>query len=117
MGWLRLASHLKMSLDDVKRKTSSFQFALWMEYLEWEINAFDKQCWYLAQIAAEVHRPYAPKGRRIDVKDFIPTFSRKQIEPKVETPVAVQMKANKDKQFFFGLTGLTGSAKKGKRRP
>ena len=114
MGWLRLASHLKMSLDEIKMKTSASQFILWMEYLEWEANAFNKECYYLAQIAAEVRRSYVKRGVIVRIEDFIMKFISKREE---EAPASMdrQTSANRAKQFFFGLTGLTGSTKKRKK--
>ena len=99
-----------MSLDEVKMKTSASQFVRWMEYLDWEINAFDKTCYYLAQIAAEVRRPNMPKGKTVTLKDFIIKFTSGKAE---EKPLEdVQTRANKMKQFFFGLTGLSRKKKK-----
>lgn len=103
---MRLASHLGMSLDEVKMKTSASQYILWMEYLDWEINAFDKHCYYLAQIAAVIAQVNSKK--RIKIEDFIMKFSNKKPE---EQKLDTQTRANRVKQFFFGLTGFT----KGKR--
>jgi hypothetical protein len=94
-------------------ETSVSQYVLWMEFLEWQTNAFDKTCYYLAQIAAEVRRPYMPKGITVKIEDFIMKFTRKKVLEKPKTTMDVQMKANRVKQFFFGLTGLIG---KGKRK-
>ena len=104
-----------MSLDEVKMKTSASQFVLWMEYLDWEANAFDKTCYYLAQIAAEMRRSYIKRGVVVRVEDFILKFTSKRIEEKIPTPMDVQTKIDRAKQFFFGLTGLMGSSKKRKR--
>jgi len=103
-----------MSLDEVKMKTSCSQFVLWMAYLEWDINAFDKTCHYLAQIAAEVRRPNVRKGVVVKIEDFIMKFTHKEAGEPVEQNV--QTRANKAKQFFFGLTGLIGKRKKKKRK-
>jgi hypothetical protein len=63
-----------MPLDRVKAETSASQFALWMEFFEWETNAFDKTCYYLAQIAAEVRRAFAKNPRSVRIQDFILQF-------------------------------------------
>ena len=109
---MRLASHLHMSLDEVKCKTSSSQFILWMQYLEWEINSFDKTAHYLAQIATEVRRSWVKKPESVKFQDFVMKFSRE----KEEAPADIKTRTQRVKQFFFGLTGLVGSAgkKKGK---
>jgi hypothetical protein len=103
-----------MSLDEVKRSTSASQFVLWMEYLEWDINAFDKTAYYLAQIATEVRRSFVKNPTSVKVEDFIMKFKLKG--DKTEIPPDVQIRTQKAKQFFFGLTGLLGSAGKKKRK-
>jgi len=103
-----------MSLDRIKIETSASQFVLWMEYLDWEINAFDKTCYYLAQIAAEVRRPNMPKGKTVKLDDFIIKFSSKKAE---EKPLEdAQTRANRMKQYFFGMTGLIGKHKKKRKK-
>lgn len=102
-----------MSLDEVKAKTSSSQFILWMEYLDWDSNAFDKQNYYLAQIAAEVRRSYIAKGAKVKIEDFILDFKRKDETPR---PLSEQQATDRMKKMFFAATGLTGGAKKGKGR-
>jgi hypothetical protein len=110
LGWLRLASHLGMSLDEVKTKTSASQFVLWMEYLEWDINAFDKRCYYLAQIAAEIRRSYVKRGVTVRLQDFIMKFQREEPIPPPSKGSGTQMPGRIDriKQHFFSLTGLLG---------
>lgn len=102
-----------MSLDRVKMETSASQFVLWMEYLDWEANAFDKTCYYLAQIAAEVRRPNVRKGTIVKIEDFIMKFTHKKLDE--PTPMDIQTRADKVKRFFFGLTGMTGKTKKRKK--
>jgi hypothetical protein len=97
-----------MSLDEVKMKTSASQFVLWMEFLDWEFNAFNPDRHYLAQIAAEVRRSYVRKGVKVRIEDFIMKFRHEESKP-----LSTQSRADKAKAFFFGLTGITG---KGKRK-
>jgi len=103
-----------MSLFEVKRKTSASEFILWMEYLEWEINAFDKTAYYLAQVAAEVRRSYVKTPKSVKFEDFVMKFRSKNEEPDISVDASVRLQ--RQKQFFFGLTGLTGSAGKKKRK-
>lgn len=102
-----------MSLDEVKVKTSASQFVLWMEYLDWEANAFDKYNYYLAQIAAEIRRSYVAKGAKVKIEDFIMEFKNKEESSKPKTR---QQIADKMKKFFFAGTGLLGSGKKEEKR-
>lgn len=97
-------------------ETSASQFVLWMEYLDWEANAFDKTCYYLAQIAAEIRRTYVKRGVIVRIEDLLIKFVSKRVEEKPPTDLSKQLSANKMKQFFFVLTGLTGGAKKKARR-
>jgi hypothetical protein len=98
-------------------ETSASQYVLWMEFLEWETNAFDKTCYYLAQIAAEVRRSYVKRGVIVQIEDFILKFISKRVEEKTPVSMDKQTSANRAKQFFFALTGLTGNAKKKGKRP
>jgi len=94
-----------MSLDEVKMKTSASQYILWMEYLDWEINAFDKYCYYLAQIPMVFTQMNVKKGIKVKLEDFIMKFTNKK---PVKQNLDVQTKANLAKRFFFGLTGYKG---------
>ena len=110
-----MASHLKMSLDRVKMETSASQLILWMEYLKYDVNAFDKYCQYMAQIAMEV-RGLTSKGKRLALKDFLIPFKFKEKEEVAKVTMDDKLKLMRIKQFFFGLTGLSkaGKKKKGK---
>ena len=88
-----------MSLRDVKRKTSSSEFVLWMEYLEWDINAFDKNTYYLAQIAAEVRRSFVKSPKLVKIQDFIMKFTK---EKELELPTEdVKTRAQKPRVSFL----------------
>ena len=88
-----------------------------MEYMEWEANAFDKVCYYLAQVTAEIRRSYVKRGVIVRIEDFIMKFKAKERVESNSVPMSRQMSANRMKQFFFALTGLVGSVKKkGKRK-
>jgi hypothetical protein len=87
-----------------------------MEYLEWEINAFDKNTHYLAQIAMEVRRSYVKRPASVKFGDFVMKFVRKGEEGE-GLSLHTKARTNRTKQFFFGLTGLIGTAgKKRKKR-
>lgn len=100
-----------MSLDRVKAETSSSQFVLWMQFFDWELNAFDRQSYYLAQIAAEVRRSYVKLPMSVKVENFLLKFISK-VEKSV--PMDRHTRANIAKRFFFGLTGLTGRGRQKK---
>jgi hypothetical protein len=98
-------------LDEVKMQTSASQFVLWMEYLEWEVNAFDRTCYYLAQIAAEIRRPNVKRGVVVNIKDFLLKFVHER-QQKPAISARERVKVDRQKHFFFGLTGLLGKGKK-----
>lgn len=112
LGWLQLASHLKMSLDEVKSKTSASQFVLWMEYLKLEANLFDPTRMYLVALTAEVRRSWVKSPKDVLVKDFVLKFDMdKSLEEKKESIAFTHTL----KHSFFALTGLLGRKKvKGK---
>lgn len=101
-----------MSLDEVKAKHSVSQFVQWAEYFDVEANAFDKVCYYLAQLAMEVRRSYARPGAVVRVEDFILKFVRRRPERRLKTKVEVQSRTNRFKQAFFSATGLLGGTKR-----
>lgn len=61
------------------RKTTSFEYSIWIEYLakksEREANEFNPIHWYLAQIAAEVRRSMVKHPEKVKLSDFILSFS------------------------------------------
>ena len=59
LDWFRLASHLKMSLDEVKRTTTQRQLAAWMEYLKWEANNTTPDQYYIQQLTAHLCRVHS----------------------------------------------------------
>lgn len=50
MGWLRIASHLGLSLQRVKRETTASEYGLWLVYLEHEVNSFHREDYYWAKM-------------------------------------------------------------------
>ena len=78
--WFELASHLGMSLQRCKRETSSTEFLDWIRYLEKkrieDLECMSKQDYYLAQIAAQIHRTYSKKAKTIF--DFILKIKKKK---------------------------------------
>ena len=89
-----------MSLDRVKFETSASQYVLWQEYMDWEVNAFDKTCYYLMQIAAEIRRSYVKRGVVTKIEDFIMKF----VSKKKERPMDAETATMRSKMFFASLT-------------
>lgn len=80
--WFKLASHLHTPLQEVQQKTSSTEFLEWVSYLEQDSNAFHREDFYLAQVAAEVRRLIAKNPKAVKVQDFILKFVESRQEGK-----------------------------------
>ena len=102
MGWYRLASHLHKTVQEVRQKTTSTEFVLWMEYLEKDTNAFHREDYYLAQIAAEIRRSFVKKPKQVKLKDFLLKFVMQE-KPK---KLSIKERTKRMKQFWFFHVGL-----------
>lgn len=70
-GWYRVASHLRIPVDELRTRLTFTEFLEWLEYLQWEENKHTKEDFYLAQIAAEVRRGHVEFPRKVKVQDFL----------------------------------------------
>jgi len=107
-----------MPLNKVRRETSSSEFYLWMAYLDWEVNAFNADRQYFAQIALEACRSRLKEPNKVSLKDFLLKFEVAE-KPEVNEESVDEANGNdvnKVKAFFFALTGLSGNSKASKKR-
>lgn len=83
---MMLASHLHMSLARCKEETSFFEFLQWIEFLkqneEEKFRRFEKQDFYLSQIAAVIVASNSKDPKSIKIKDFYLTLPEEQKEKK-----------------------------------
>ncbi len=107
---MKLASHLKMSVQRCKRETTSTEFVDWRVYLQQEINGFHREDYFFAQIACEIRRVLAKHKKRIKPEHFLIKFDTKGEEA---TPQSKKHASMKSKAFWFSLAQ---GSKKGKRR-
>ena len=88
-----------MSLQRVQEETTSSEFVDWKMYLvlreEQKFFVYEKEDYYLAQIAAEMRRTFAKHPRRIKLKDFILQFKRKKEKKKKKMSVKERTKEMK----------------------
>lgn len=64
---------------ELQQRMPSSEFTAWRVFLEREPNQFNKQDYYLAQIAAEIVRPRVKNPERLGLDDYLIRFeSRKQ---------------------------------------
>jgi hypothetical protein len=103
-----------MSIDRCKSETSVSQYKKWMVFLDWkESESFDRNLYYLAQIATEVRRSYSKNPQQIKLKDFIIKFMlQKQDNNSLLSKEERTMRA---KQFAFALSGLSKINKRKKK--
>lgn len=115
LGWLDLASHLSMSLQRVKRETTSSEFVLWMVYLRELPNRFNALYHYLAQIAFEIRQSaFFAKRKRWRLTDFLLKFVWGESEKRPETQTefeAREAQVARSKSFWLGFVGM-GEEKK-----
>lgn len=87
-----------------QEETSSTDFVMWTEYLEREVNAFHREDYFWAQVAAEVRRSFVKNPKKVKVKDFLLKFEdkmagRKKMTKKERTKIA--------KSFWSALTSFS----------
>lgn len=79
---MRLASHLRMSLQRCQEETSSTEFLDWLEYLRQDINVHRREDYYLANIAKEIRRTITKDRQNIKLEPFLLEFETKTITEK-----------------------------------
>jgi hypothetical protein len=97
-------------LQRVKRETTIREYYLWLEYLEWDINAFHREDYYLAQIATEVRRTITKRShmRSLDPKKFLIKFKLTKGPDSVEE--SSKKKGAAARGFFSRLLGTKRDA-------
>lgn len=91
-----------MSLQRCQEETSSTQFLDWLAYLDWEINAFHREDWFLAQIAQEVRRTISKDPEKVKIEGFLRKFAAKRAPKKLTRREA----ATKFKQRLLARFGI-----------
>jgi hypothetical protein len=112
---MELAHQKGMSLRRCQREISSREFVLWKAWREYQLhNEFNKDHYYLAQIAAEIRRANERVKNPNKIKDD--HFMLKFTSGKSDTPrtkAGKQLKVAKSKAFWFAAAGIDKSKAKG----
>jgi len=97
-----------MSVQRCKKETTSMDFVMWMEYLEQEANAFHREDYYMAQIAAEVFRGNAKNPKKVRLRQFLLKFERE----KKAAALTKEERLLRSKQAWCASVGLSSSKRK-----
>lgn len=82
-----------MSVQRCQEETTSTEFLDWLEYLDWDVNAFHREDWFLAQIAQEIRRTISKDPEKVEVDDFLRKFVAKKVSKKLtRKEIAMQFK-------------------------
>ena len=83
---------------------------MWQEYLEQKSREVRKEDYYAAQIATEVRRSYARKGKSVKIKDFLLKF--KTSKENLKTDKDLKTKVRRSKMFWRVFTGFNKKSRK-----
>ena len=101
--WYRLASHLKMTVQEAQERITSSEFVEWNSFLSGEMNTLSRGDFYLAQIAAEVRRGYVKNPRKVKIEDMLISFRMESGEGQEDT---VEDTVKRSKAFWLGPLNL-----------
>ena len=112
-----MASHLHLTVQEAQAKITYTEFLKWVWYLNWrDTEEFNRQDFYLAQIAAEICKGQVKKPKKIKLKNFLLDFSLKDSKPKKVDPEEQKKRMTDSKRYWLGLTGVTGNKHLKKKR-
>lgn len=88
--------------------TTSTEFIQWKEYLRQAVDDFDKQDYYLAQIAKEIRATRMKSGAasKLKLKDFLLKFTSSKKKKKEEKSTS-----SSSRSHWLGLLGIKRSKK------
>lgn len=80
---------------------TSTEFVKWVRYLDWrDVEEFRREDFYLAQIAAEIHRANSKRPARVTLEKKLLKFSSKDSPKRLS-----DHRMDSSKAFWLGLTG------------
>lgn len=105
---MELADSQGRSLEECKRAVGSREFLSWKVFREHQINAFQRQDYFLAQIALHICRGQAKNPRSLKLEQFLLKFVNgkpPEEDPEEETEEARTTRIAASKAFWKGLAG------------
>ncbi len=97
-----------MTVQRAQSDMSSTDFVDWVAYLNEDVNAFHREDYFLASIAAEVRCTYVKEPMKVKLSDFLIKFKEKVKQKKVN----IEEKTKRSKAFWGTVTGFTKRKKK-----
>ena len=82
MDWHRVADRLHLPVKECKKRLSSMDFVLQLEYLEQDLNGFHRNDYFLAQIAHMLAMANSKDPKAVKFDTFLMKFDKKK--PEVE---------------------------------
>ncbi len=62
------------------------EFLEWIAYMDLDVNAFHREDYNFAQVAAEVRRSFVKEPSKVDVNDFVLQFTSASHPPHEDDP-------------------------------
>ena len=91
-----------MTIQRVQSEMTSTEFLDWVAYLDEDVNAFHREDYFLASIAAEIRRSYVAKPMSVKLSDFLLRFKEKVKQKKM----SIEEKTKRSKAFWGTIVGL-----------
>lgn len=97
-----------MSVQQCQRETTSTEFLEWQDFFAAELKWPDREHYYLAQIAAEVHRTIAKNPKSVNLEKFMISFRTPEDETVRElSEDEKEVYLANSKAAWLGMTGIT----------
>lgn len=102
--WYRLAHRLGCSVQTAKRMTTSMEFVEWNAFFDIEdTEAFRRDDFYFAQIAAEIRRTISKRPWSVRVEHFLLKFKQNKMEDRGNQE---HDKLGKSRSFWLSILGI-----------
>ena len=106
--WFRVASHLGKSISEAQDSISSTEFMKWIEFLRWkDTEEFNRQDFYLAQIAAVIQAGQVKNPRSVTIKSMMLDFAKKKEKVNRKEPLEIaEERMDQSKNFWLASMGI-----------
>lgn len=95
-----------MSVQRCRQETTGNEFLEWMVYLDYEINSFHREDFYLAQIAREICALRAKKPNSIKIENFLLNFVEDKKVKETQKELSIKERTLRMQSWIYGLAGV-----------